>query len=72
MLSKMQCFALQSMGHTNHILFPVHTTWNVQTQQKSTVQNLPILLLAYFSAGKHISFNTVQYWAYVLLIQVPL
>ena len=27
MLWKMQCFALQSMGHTNH-KFPVYATWN--------------------------------------------
>ena len=31
MLWKIQCFALQSMGRTNH-KFPIHETRNVQTQ----------------------------------------
>ena len=37
MLWKMQWFALQSMGHTNHKV-PVYATRNVQTQLKSTVK----------------------------------
>ena len=36
MLWKMRCFALQSMGRTNH-KFPVYVTRNVQTQLKLTV-----------------------------------
>ena len=36
MLWKMQCFALQSMGRTNH-KFSIHATRNVQMQLKSTV-----------------------------------
>ena len=33
---KMQCFTLQSMGHTNH-KFPVYAHGNVQTHLKSIV-----------------------------------
>ena len=36
MLWKMQYFALQSMGRTNHKC-PIYATWNVQMQLKSTV-----------------------------------
>ena len=43
MLWKMRCFALQSMGRTNHKIS--HTTWNVQMHLKSTVSHHALRLI---------------------------
>ena len=54
MLLKMWCCTLRSMDRTNH-KFPVHATRNVQTQLKSTVSALYIVVVFFGTYNRSIS-----------------